>query len=317
MEINTIRICIIIEKSKKRITEKNQTSVNYYIIQCMASILLLRVIMTKEINQETKIIIGIIILIVKIGVWPFHMWYVKVLSEIRIKRKAFTIIVTWQKVIPTIILIRVINLKNYEIIIVVVINIIVTITIIKKKTSIKSIIILSSGFNNSIIICSSTRTSILVMFIIVYSTSVILALKILIKTKKKRINPKKQTLEEAIITANLGGLPPFMLFFGKVIVIKRLVRINLIELTFLIIVLICGFMYHYYWSVSSMLIDRISKTQLHMKRNTKKTTTLLITASSIGVILIILLGLTKRVYLDRVKINKPIGESVKHISVWD
>lgn len=68
IEINTIRICMIMEKSKKERIEKNQTTVNYYIIQCVASILLLRIIMTKEIRQEAKIIIGIMILIIKIGV---------------------------------------------------------------------------------------------------------------------------------------------------------------------------------------------------------------------------------------------------------
>lgn len=64
---------MLMEKSKKSIIEKNQTTVNYYMIQCVASVILLRVIITNGIRQETKIIVGVIIIIIKIGVWPFHI----------------------------------------------------------------------------------------------------------------------------------------------------------------------------------------------------------------------------------------------------
>lgn len=292
---------MIIEKSKKRGMEKNQTTVNYYIIQCVASILLLRVIVTKEIRQETKITVAVIILIVKIGVWPFHLWYIRVLSRLKIKRKPFLIIVTWQKIIPVVILIRIIGIKNKEIILIVLINIIVIIMIIKKKTSMKSTIILSSGFNNSIIICSSIRVSLVITFITIYSTSIVLALTMVIKIKKKRVNPKKQTIREAIITANLGGVPPFLLFFGKIIVIKNLLIIEIIELRFIIILIICGFMYHYYWAISSTLIERTRKTQLHIKTEIRKITLVLLVTSATRGIIILILGLTKRIYLDRVK----------------
>lgn len=294
---------MLIEKSKKETMEKNQTTVNYYIIQCVASVMLLRVIITKEIRQETKIIAGVLILLIKIGVWPFHIWYIKVLSELKIKRKPFLIIVTWQKIIPIIIMIRVTKINSQEIIIVVVINILVIIIMLKKKTSIKSIIILSSGFNNSIIIVSSIRLSIMVTFVRIYSASIIIALNIVRKTKKKRINPNKQILGEAIITANLGGIPPFLMFFGKVIVIKNLIRLNMIELRFFIILIMCGFMYHYYWAISPMLIERTRKTQIHIKRNIKNLSTLLLVTSITRALIIIILGLTKRVYLDRVKIK--------------
>lgn len=294
---------MIMEKSKKERIEKNQTTVNYYIIQCVASILLLRIIMTKEIRQEAKIVIGIMILIIKIGVWPFHIWYLKVLSELKIKSRPFLIIVTWQKIIPVIIIITIIRVKNYEIIVILVINMMTIVTILKKKTSVKSLIILSSGFNNSLIICSSMRASLIVIFIRIYSISVILALRMIRKIKKKRINPRKQTIREAIITANLGGLPPFMLFFGKIIVIKNLLAINIIELRFLIIVIICAFMYHYYWVISPRIIEITRKTQIQVKRNMRRLTNTLLIISSIRALTVIILGLTKRIYLDRVKIK--------------
>lgn len=201
------------------------------------------------------------------------------------------------------ILIRVIKIRNQEIIIVIVVNIIVIVIILKKKTSIKSIIILSSGFNNSLIIASSIRVSLIVLFIRIYSTSIIMALIIVIKAKKKRINPKKQTLGEAIITANLGGIPPFLLFFGKIIVIKNLIRINIIELRFFIIVIICAFIYHYYWAMSPIILERVRKTQIHVKRRIRGLSKVLLARSSIRAIIVIILGLTKRVYLDRIKIK--------------
>lgn len=269
----------------------------------MASVVLLRVIITNEIRQETKIIIGVIILIIKIGMWPFHIWYIKVLSELKMKRKPFLMIVTWQKIIPIVILMTITKIQRQEIIIIIVVNIIAIIIIMKKKTSIKSIIILSSGFNNSMIMASSLRMSLILIFIRAYSISIILALKIVIKMKKKRINPKKQILGEAIITANLGGIPPFLLFFGKIIVIKNLMIINIIELRFSIIVIICGFIYHYYWAMSPILIERVRKTQLSMKRKIRGMSTTLLIISITGAILILALGLTKRVYLDRVKIK--------------
>lgn len=302
IELNSLVMCGIITKELKKDIENVKPTILYLIIQLTSSIIFLVSVSTVN-ERKTLTIISILCLIIKSGAFPLHLWYLKTIQSLKIKTRRIKTLITWQKLLPFII----IPYFNTLILVLTVrlITLVVPIYKIKKTSSIKSILILSSINNNGwffiAVIISFVRY---LYYFFIYSISLIITINFIENIKIKRFNIKKKTSEAVIVIINMRRIPPSFIFIGKVVIILTMVELNFPkEIIVVIIIIRCYFIYHYLWSSYTLVINTPFKPQhssLRIKSSLKEAPLLIIIITL--TILIFLLGLTfNGVYLDRVK----------------
>lgn len=286
IEFNTLVACYFLRKKNRRVVIK------YFLIQALgSSLILLTTSIRNSILQELRLPIA---LIIKIGIWPAHLWYINLLQNINSDTKIFIIIIVWQKIIPvyllslcwgreTILILRILFALA---------RILSPLILIKKNLPSKDIIILSSVNNNgwfivSIILRDSTFTG--------YITLYYFPLKIIIeaigKTKRKKSLIIKISWQSFLIVLNLSGFPPFTIFWAKLIILKKTVEIlsNWIIPIFLLTIR-CLIAYIYLWM--SFIITHPGKKKNQNTFSEKNYRKKIIFSSIVGLCLVILLGFT-------------------------
>lgn len=285
IEINTVIICFIINKEieKEKIIKYN--SFIYYIVQCTASIIFL-VSAYSSINDEWKKCIIIMAIMIKIGIWPFHRWYLKIISTLKIGNKSIRVLITIQKIIP-IWSIR-LNSNGIENMITLwcIINILISSIYINRKISIKSIIALRSIFNNSWIIISLSNISMWATYLTIYFIRVTIMLTTIIEIKKKNSIRKIGNTTTIALCCNIAGVPPLIIFSAKVIVIKFIVIEYLIVTRVIIVLINRLFSYHYIWIIrNSIIVDHKKSKTLKKVKETPIVLLLVIVSSATIIIL--------------------------------
>lgn len=203
-------------------------SLKYFIVQALASVLIIFII--RRSNYAISIItlknrIVIIALIVKIGVPPVHFWLPQVVENLS-SFKIF-IIMAWQKINPLIMIIySSFILTSLFIVITTIIGAIGAVN----QNDIKKLIVFSSISNMGWIILSSSLTENLWMiYFRIYVITLISILILVTPLKNKKISTlslteirksKKNILVFSFLVA--AGLPPFVGFFSKVVVLQYL-----------------------------------------------------------------------------------------------
>lgn len=232
-----------------------ETSLKYFLTQAIASInflfsILIKLILIK--NFEINLILSIIInssLIIKIGSVPFHFWFPNVIENLS-WLNCF-ILITWQKISPIILLSYYFN-KNFLITIIILNSIIGAIGGLN-QTSLRKLIAFSSINNLGWILSTILiRENLWMFYLFLYSFLVIIIcflfniLNIFFINQLFFININPLIKISLFINfLSLGGLPPFIGFFPKWIVINFLInnKIFIVRFIFIIIRLIILFFY--------------------------------------------------------------------------
>lgn len=232
----------------------------YFLIQSIASILLLFsfiiILHYKSIN-----IILFISIIIKIGRAPFHYWIPIIIEGIN-WLKIF-ILLTWQKINPLIILYfnNYFNLINIFILLSLIIGSISGLN----YSSIKKIISFSSINQLRWIIIRLINNKLLKLYLIFYFFTIWIIIKSIILFNIKYLNEIynlniKNKFIKLFIFINflsLGGLPPFLGFFPKLIII---IKINNLFILFFIIVITLITLFIYLRIILSIIILNSLKT---------------------------------------------------------
>lgn len=267
LEINLLSfIPIIVNKNN---LNNSEASLNYFLIQAFASTIILfsiiiRVLTINSIFSilnsasiynnlyliiSSKLIISTLIL--KLGAAPFHFWFPNVIENIR--WNARIILITWQKLAPIIILIYLINLSTFILIFIILSSLIGAIGG-TNQTSLRKLLAFSSinhiGWIFSAIIFNE---NIWFTYFIIYSFlnfCIIFIFKIyqifyLNQIYSLFINSYFLKFNLLIAILSLGGLPPFLGFIPKWLIIQSLIfiKINFINLFLIRISLITLFYY--------------------------------------------------------------------------
>jgi NADH-ubiquinone oxidoreductase chain 2 len=243
LEINLIRLIpLLIIKLSPLSTE---TAIKYFLVQAIASLLIIfsrfieRIFILNSIFYSSSLII-IIALGIKIGIAPFHFWFPQV---IKISDWAqCTLILTWQKIAPFVLIICIYNT--------IIIYVLILFSAVTgslgglNQTSIKNILTYSSIIHSAWIlaICSNSFNSWLIYFFI-YSFISIRLIFIVYKSKITfiyDINLSKWNKVNKIVffirILSLGGLPPFLGFFSKIIAIQIILSTKISVVVILILV---------------------------------------------------------------------------------
>ena len=262
LEINMTSIIPILIGSQ---TYKSTSScIKYFITQAMASILLIIIIVViynaytiNYININNEVIF--IALAIKSGIPPFHFWLPQVIEIINVTQIFITI--SWQKIAPF-------TLISYSLsewmILIVIVSVVVGAVGGYNKNSIKKIIAYSSITHGAWIVTSIIiKAGIWINYFIVYNVRLLIICIIMLKIRVNNIsevnNSYLRTETKVIFIVNLlsiSGLPPFLGFAAKFLVLKLGIFTN-IALIILLMLIISFLSVFYYLKVcfSSFLVS--------------------------------------------------------------
>lgn len=262
LEINLLRFIPLISNSNNLLA--TEASLKYFLIQSIASInflfsILLNIILIKnfEINYFLSIIINSSILI-KIGSSPFHFWFPNIVEGLSWFNNF--ILITWQKISPIIILSYYFN-KNF-IIFIIIINVIVGAIGGLNQTSLRKLMAFSSINNLSwILFAIIIAENLWLFYLFIYSFIIRIICFIFYILNIFYINQLFINNINSLIKINLiinflslGGLPPFLGFFPKWIIINFLIKSQIFFLTFIILIITLIILFFYIRIIYSSFI---------------------------------------------------------------
>ena len=296
LEINLISIIPILMINQK--TNVTSATIKYFLVQVIASIIIILIViifinksLNLSINLNNEIIL--IAMAIKSGIPPFHFWLPQVIERNEIVQSI--IILSWQKIAPFMLLSYCVC--EFLSLLIVMSSIIGGLGGLNQK-SIKKILTYSSIIHGSWLIFSMFNKQIIwLMYFLIYNISLVIICLIILNFSFVKIEDiiglRNFNLVKTIFLVNIlsiGGLPPFIGFFAKLIVI-----INMIISTKLIIILIIIIMISltslYYYIKISYTRFMIFEKKMNQKISYNKNSILLTIILSINVITPILVYL--------------------------
>nr|YP_009764313.1 NADH dehydrogenase subunit 2 [Pyralis farinalis]QIS91152.1 NADH dehydrogenase subunit 2 [Pyralis farinalis] len=267
LEINLLSFIPLISSPNNMIS--SEASLKYFLIQSIASInFLFYIIMKMTIFQNFEInnIIAMMInssLLIKMGAAPLHFWFPNV-SEGLSWLNNF-ILMTWQKISPMILL-SYFFYKNF-IIFIFILNVIIGALGGLNQTSLRKLMAFSSINNLGWMLASITISEnlwtfyllfysflISLMFILFYLMNIYFINQLFISNMNYSIK-----LFFFINFLSLGGLPPFIGFFPKWIIINFLLNNKLFFITFLFIMMSLIMLFFYIRIIYSSFMFNFTK----------------------------------------------------------
>nr|YP_010417392.1 NADH dehydrogenase subunit 2 [Ophiusa tirhaca]USF12090.1 NADH dehydrogenase subunit 2 [Ophiusa tirhaca] len=245
LEINLLSFIPLISNSNNLLS--TEASLKYFLTQSIASINFLFSILMKMMllkNFEMNYFLSIMInssMLMKMGASPFHFWFPNIVEGLSWFNNF--ILMTWQKITPMIILSYYFN-KNF-LLMIIMMNAIIGALGGLNQTSLRKIMAFSSINNLSWMLSSILISENLWLFyLFMYSFMISILCSIFYFLNVFYINQLFINNMNSLIKINLlinflslGGLPPFIGFFPKWIIINFLIINQMYFLTFILIMM--------------------------------------------------------------------------------
>nr|ADO60373.1 NADH dehydrogenase subunit 2 [Sericinus montela] len=253
LEINLLSFIPLISNSKNLMS--SEASLKYFLIQSIASInflfmILLKMMMFK--NFEINNLISIMInssLLMKMGSAPFHFWFPNIIEGLS-WFNCF-ILMTWQKISPMILLSYYMNI-NF-IMIIMILNVMIGAIGSMNQTSLRKLMSFSSINNLGWMLFALMMSENLWLFyLLLYSFLISIMCFIFNNLNMYFINQlfliNMNLYIKIFLFINflsLGGMPPFLGFFPKWIIINFMIinKLNIISFIFIMMSLIMLYIY--------------------------------------------------------------------------
>lgn len=257
LELNIITICLIFARKEKflRRGETINQCLFYFIIQATGSILFL-----ISIRIETRVIM-IISIIIKLGIWPFHNWFIKLLNFTPLL--SIIAIITIQKIPLTMLIIEI---ERKTLLLILYLNIIIGLKIInERKRNLANLLGGSSIYITLwIFIIFLSRTIIFLIMFLIYTIHVRVGCYLLKRRNFSNTSDKKALI---IITITYFiGLPPFSIFFLKYF---SLIFLSKIGLTIFLLIWILTYAARFIYFLN-ILKWQISPLEIYKKEKKRK-----------------------------------------------
>lgn len=257
LEINLLSFIPLIIDNKNIFY--SESAIKYFLIQAIASLVFLFISVfyiikfglsfnTNNYNYENIIITRAIIL--KLGAAPLHFWFPNIIEGLSWNNTL--IILTWQKIAPLMI-ISLSYINNFITFFILISRIIGSIGGLN-QTSLKKILAFSSINHISWLLLANLINNILwrfyffMYFLMNYSIIIILKIYNLLNISQFFLFKSNYSLIKFCFLINLlslGGLPPFIGFFPKWIIIENLINNNNLFMLFLLIITTLITLYFY------------------------------------------------------------------------
>nr|QRV62894.1 NADH dehydrogenase subunit 2 [Hydroporus sp. NHM-IR526] len=269
LEINLLSFIPLINMKNNKFS--SESSIKYFLIQALASsILLFSIIMfiskSKMINEmyffnKTLMMCMNSAILLKLGAAPFHFWFPEVIEGLNWINSL--ILMTWQKIAPMMILSYTMKL-NYFIYIIIIMSTFIGSIGGLNQISLRKMLAFSSINHIGWMISSLIINEIMwIIYFMIYS---IISISIILMLNKFNIF----LLNQLFLMMNnlyyikyfmlmnllsLGGLPPFLGFLPKWIIIQNLSLNNFLLTLFMIMMTLITLFFYLRISYSSMMIN--------------------------------------------------------------
>nr|AFY16845.1 NADH dehydrogenase subunit 2 [Longivalvus hyalospilus] len=275
LEVNMISFIPLITNNKNILS--NESALKYFLIQAIASCSFLTFCLLNTFNSSIISSINIPIflnmlmsttLMLKLGAAPFQSWFIMVMEGLTWLKSL--ILMTWQKIAPIFILFYINSPK--------IINLFCILSLIigsiggLNQTSLKKIMAYSSinhlGWMLSSIFLNK---SLLIFYFFMYFLLNLFTLMNFMKINVTHFNQvfHKNTIHFPVSLLSLSGLPPFLGFLPKWLIINNMMNLNMNMLCFIMIMtaLITTFFYIRLIINSMIMINYTEKYLINMNFN--------------------------------------------------
>nr|YP_010133433.1 NADH dehydrogenase subunit 2 [Lethocerus indicus]AJG02885.1 NADH dehydrogenase subunit 2 [Lethocerus indicus] len=255
LEINLIAFTPLIFKPKQ--TTMSEASMIYFLVQSLGSAMMLMIIVTNNlmmepvssINNSTATALAASLML-KLGMAPMHMWFPEVTSKM--SWQSALLLLTWQKIAPLVVLSYVVE-KSLVIYILVMTSTFIGAVGGLNQTSLRKIMAYSSiSHMGWMVACMKMENNMWIAYLVIYITMVTMAIILFEKTSMYHINqvnintlaPMEKFMYMSLFMS-LGGLPPFLGFLPKWIVIQSLMGHSLyMVLTVMVLTTLITLLYY-------------------------------------------------------------------------
>nr|QPA36035.1 NADH dehydrogenase subunit 2 [Camarochiloides weiweii] len=284
LEINLISFIPLMYKTKNNTT--SEAMMIYFIIQSMGSILLLfSILINFSINitpmmNETLQLIMLMSMMIKLGAPPFHQWFPEVMEKL--DWWSCTILMTWQKLAPLCIMSNLMSNTQY-------ISIFVSLSVITgavgglNQTSIRKIMAYSSiNHMGWMIACMSISNKAWMLYLLIYSIMVMILTFTFQELSSFYINQMMMSSNSwgnkiliSISLFSIGGLPPFLGFLPKWMVMQYMISSGAYMTLFIMIMSALITLFYYLRLTSTLFLMNFSFFKWKLMGKEKKTTLIL------------------------------------------
>nr|APX39248.1 NADH dehydrogenase subunit 2 [Gonioctena leprieuri] len=248
LEINLLSIIPLLKSPSS--LYPSEASMKYFITQSLAStVLLFSVIMMSNLNefmsQNSSFFLSMMLnsaLLMKVGAAPFHSWFPEVLDGLNWNNSL--IMLTWQKIAPMILLTYNLQMTHFFMFIIISSSMVSGI-LGMNQISLRKILAYSSinhmAWMIASMLCFKTIWTVYFLIYTMITINIILMLKFFnifyFKQLMNSLNSNKIFKLFFILNFfSLGGLPPFLGFLPKWLVINNLVENNFYLLSLILII---------------------------------------------------------------------------------
>nr|ARH54637.1 NADH dehydrogenase subunit 2 [Schizotus pectinicornis] len=278
LEINLLSIIPLLNSVKN--IYSSEASLKYFITQVLASLILIFSIIMMLMNTEfiapelnsSYLLMLNSALMIKLGAAPFHFWFPEVMEGLNWMN--CLILLTWQKIAP---MILIMNLEyNFNFLLMIILfSLIISIFMSFNQMSLRKIMTFSSINHISWMISAMLISfSIWLIYFSIYmiiTFNIIMIFYIFNIYYFNQINNflnfnKNLKFFLMMNFMSLGGLPPFLGFFSKWIVINWLILNNYFIMIFFLIIFTLIMLYIYIRMMMNSLILMIYESKIHIKK---------------------------------------------------
>nr|YP_009350182.1 NADH dehydrogenase subunit 2 [Agnathotermes crassinasus]AQP26525.1 NADH dehydrogenase subunit 2 [Agnathotermes crassinasus] len=297
LEINLMSFIPLMSNVKNMYN--TEASLKYFIVQVLASATLLFMVVMKTLTEdlftfESSSYTPMIIctpLLLKSGAAPLHWWFPGVMEGLSWENCA--LLMTVQKAAPLMLMSYLIEINAFTLSIILLSTVVGSIGGLN-QTSMRKILTYSSiNHTGWMLIALTTSENLWMVYFTIYSTLALTVVSAIKLSGTSFINQTMLTNKETTLMKfmmftsllSLGGLPPFLGFLPKWIVIQAMITNNMAPLATIVVVMSLITLYYYLKiSYSSfMILNTEPKWNLKSSKNetTKNTTAMILSSISL------------------------------------
>nr|AQP28878.1 NADH dehydrogenase subunit 2 [Hospitalitermes hospitalis] len=297
LEINLMSFIPLMSNVKNMYN--TEASLKYFIVQVLASATLLFMVVMKTLTEElftlesstyTSMIICTPLLL-KSGAAPLHWWFPGVMEGLSWENCA--LLMTIQKAAPLMLMSYLIEINAFTLSIILLSTMVGSIGGLN-QTSMRKILTYSSiNHTGWMLIALTTSETLWMMYFIIYSTLVLTVVSAIKLSGTSFINQTMLTNKEVTLMKfmmftsllSLGGLPPFLGFLPKWIVIQAMITNSMAPLATIVVVTSLITLYYYlkisYSSFMILSVEPKWNLKSHKNETTKNITAVALSSISL------------------------------------
>nr|UPL65559.1 NADH dehydrogenase subunit 2 [Dicranocephalus sp.] len=261
LEMNLMAFIPLISKNKEK--NSSQAMMIYFLTQSIGSIILLFSILMSSLLTISPLINNMISLVmislfIKLGAAPFHFWLPEMMSNL--KWIETSILMTWQKIAPLIILSN-LNHSNILYISIILSTLVGSIGGLN-QTSLRKILAYSSINHLSWMMMFMSMSINWYKYLMIYSILIITLCYFLNWNNIyfiNQMNSSSFSLTEkysyVIMMLSIGGLPPFLGFLPKWMVIQSMIQSNIMFIMIIMMLFSLITLFYYLRMMSALILN--------------------------------------------------------------